>query len=256
MWIRALKPGRAFLAGSIVLLALGFLGCGDPDPEPSSSSGKKARQPAAAPAKESANKVNIGQNIWLEVAGAKRRVLVSAQVCLRKGQLEHFMTRKGQKEHEAIVAADIDARKLHQALILAGAEPGSPVQFEPRFRPPTGSLIQVSVIYTDKGVKKVVPARSWIRNGKTGKELDTDWVFAGSMLVENPLDPSAPKRYLANDGDVICVANFPAALLDVPFRSAAAWSERFFEAWTERIPELDTKVVVALEVLPVPEKKP
>ena len=40
----------------------------------------------------------------------KRRVLVNAEVCLREGQLELFLCRKQTKEHEAILAADVDAR--------------------------------------------------------------------------------------------------------------------------------------------------
>jgi hypothetical protein len=242
MRIRALTLGGAF-----VLLAGVLAGCGDVDPEP-----PPARVAKAKPAfPESASKVNVGQNIWLEVAGLKRRVLVSAEVCLRKGQLEHFMTRKGKKEHEAIVAADIDARKLHEALILAGAKEGSTVQFVPRYRPPTGAAVRVSVILNDQGAQKVISARSWIRNAKTGKELECDWVFAGSMLVTNPLDTAAPKHYLANDGDVICVSNFETALLDVPIRSSKDDDDRTFEAWTDRIPPEGTKLVVALEpVLP------
>jgi len=65
-----------------------------------------------------------------------------------------------------------------------------------------------------------VPARSWIRNMKTKKDLDCDWVFAGSMLVDHPFDKNKPKVYLANDGDVICVSNFETATLDVPVKSS------------------------------------
>jgi hypothetical protein len=199
-------------------------------------------------------KVQTGTNVWLEMAGGKRRVLVSARVCLRQGGLEQFLTRKGKKEHEAILAADVDARLIHVALTTAGATPGSPVQFTPVYRPATGTVIRVSVIYMENGVEKVVPAQSWIRNAQTGKELDTDWVFAGSILTENPLDETAPKMYLANEGDVICVANFSTALLDLPIPSSAVNSERNFEAWTERIPPLGTRVVVALEPV-LPRKK-
>jgi hypothetical protein len=227
----------------IVLLVLVLGGCGDTDPEPPRPRASKSK----APPGDTASKVNVGQNIWLQVAGTQRRVLVSAEVCLRKGQLEQFMTRKGKKEHEAIVTADIDARKLHEALILAGAKDGSPVQFAPRYRPPQGSPVRVSVILNDHGAQKVVSARSWVRNVKTGKELETDWVFAGSMLVENPLDTAAPKHYLANDGDVICVSNFESALLDLPIQSSKDDADRSYEAWTERIPPEGTKLVVVLE---------
>src|SRR3954454_24216032 len=76
---------------------------------------------------DAAKKVGIGpkkgsENIFLEINGAKRRVLVNTKVCLRQGQLEQLMTRKRTKEHEAILVADINARDLHQALLLTGAE--------------------------------------------------------------------------------------------------------------------------------------
>src|SRR5438034_5550667 len=77
-----------------------------------SSPAQKEQAPAPA-----AKKVNLGKNVFLEVQGDKRRVLVEAKVCLRTGQLEQFLTRKGTKEHEAILAADVDARDIHAALV-------------------------------------------------------------------------------------------------------------------------------------------
>jgi hypothetical protein len=241
----------AWLCRPICLLvpaALVMAGCWESEPEPRGPT-KESR------AKGEGKKVNVHQNIWLEMgADMKRRVLVSAEVCLRQGPLEQFLTRKGQKEHEAIFAADIDARKLHETLLLAGATPGSPVRFDPRFRAPTGTTIVVSVLITENGATRKVPARSMIRNSKTGAELECDWVFAGSMLVENPFDPAAPKRYLANDGDIICVANFESALLDVPISSSKGDEEHSYEAWTYRIPPEGTKVVIVFEPQ-VPAKK-
>ena len=245
MWIWALKPGWARLTGPILVLVLAIAGCGDPDPEPPArSQPNKDQGPFANPG---AKKVPVDTNIWLEVAGNKRRVLVSGEICLRQGPLEQFMTRKQGKTHESIVAADIDARQLHKALLLAGAVPGSPMQFSPVYRTATGTVIRVKVSYIDKGKLKVVPARSWVRNEKTKTELETDWVFAGSHLVENPLDTTAPKKFLANDGDVVCVSNCPEALLDIPIKSSKSDADRNYEAWTERIPEVGTKVVIAFE---------
>ncbi len=105
----------------------------------------------------------------------------------------------------------------------------------------------------DKDNKLVtVPARSWIKNMNSGKELDSDWVFAGSRFDQNPLDPEK-KIYQANGGDVICVSNFETALLDLPIQSPKDNADLVFVAFTERIPPLETKVVVILE--PVPEIK-
>ena len=199
-------------------------------------------------------KAAVGKNILLEVLpDKKRRVLITAEVCLREGQLEQMMCRKQTKEHESILTADVDARKIHQALILAGAEEGSPVRFMPKYRPASGATIKVSVQYKDKDKLVTAPAQSWIKNAKNNKQLESDWVFAGSRLVTNPLDPDGEKHYLANDGDVICVSNFETALLDLPIQSPKDNADLIFVANSDLIPPLGTKVVVVLE--PVVEAK-
>jgi hypothetical protein len=231
-----------WLLGVAGLSALLGLGCAD-------VSAERDKPEPEVPAK----KVKVGPNVELEVQGKKRRVLVSATVCLRKGQLEQLLCRKNTKEHEAILTADVDARKIHEALILAGAVEGSPVRFVPRYRAASGTPIKISLRYEEKGKQVTVPARSWVKNGKTGKDLESDWVFAGSQLVPDPFDKTRPKRYLANDGDVICVSNFETAMLDLPIRSSKDAADLAYEAHTERIPPVDTKVTVILE--PVPAKK-
>jgi hypothetical protein len=234
------SKGRFLLLLLVALALLAGPGCGDDDRDDRAAKrvgGVTKKQPA--PLIEG-KKVPVGQNVYLEVLpNGQRRVLISSRICLRQGPIEQLLTRRGTKEHEAILTANIDARKVHEALLLAGAKPGSTVRFEPTFRPPSGTPIKVSLIYEQGNEKITVDARKWVRDMNTGKELECDWVFAGSILDENPnpLDPKAPKKYYANDGDVICVANFPTALLDVPIRSNRSWAERHYEAWTERIPK-------------------
>ena len=198
---------------------------------------------------ETPREVPVGNNVLLEIQGKRRRVLVNATVCLRQGQLEQLLCRKNTKEHEAILSAAVDARKIHEALLLAGATEGSPVQYQPAYRPPTGQTIKVILEYKQEGKVVSVPARSWVKNSKTGKELDIDWVFAGSRLVADPFDKNK-KIYLANDGDVICVSNFETALLDLPIRSSADNSELAYEAFTDRIPPAGTPVTIILEPVP------
>jgi hypothetical protein len=207
----------------------------------------KKTHPTSATATATAKKVQAGKNVFVEIQGDKRRVLVNAYVCLRDGMLEQLMCRRHTKEHEAILAADVDARDIHKALIIAGAEAGSPVQFTPKFRPPRGSTVKVTLQYQDKGKTVTVPAQEWVRNAKTGKNLAADWVFAGSQLISDPIDKTSPPMYAANDGDVICVSNFDTAMLDLPMNSPKDWSAREFEAHTERIPPLDTPVLVILD---------
>ena len=215
----------------------------------------RSNKPEPKPKPPAGKKVRVGDNVYLEVTGTRRRVLVTAEVCLRKGPLEQLLTRKNKKEHEAILSAALDARKIHEALVLANAKEGEPVRYLPKFRPPSGTSIKVTLVYEDKqGVKKTVNARSWLKNTKTAKQLDCDWVFAGSMLVENPFDKTAPKEYLANEGDIICVSNFESALLDVPIKSSKDDADRGYEAWEDRIPPVGTEVTVILE--PVLVEKP
>jgi hypothetical protein len=212
-----------------------------------------------APAQEKKSEVKkaeLGKNVFLEVEGDKRRVVVNAYVCLRQGVLEQLMTRKLTKEHEAILVADVDARVIHAGLQAAGAEPGKPVQYRPKFIPPSGTVIKVTLQYKDKEGKVVrVPAQQWIRHIKTKKDLEHDWVFAGSALFEDPTDKKKPPYYLANDGDVICVSNFDTAMLDLPVDSSKDNDALSFEANTDRIPPLDTRVQVILEPVVAKKKK-
>lgn len=210
-------------------------------------------QSQAAPAKSpEVKKVSAGKNVTIEIQGDKRRVLIESRVCLREGQLEQLLTRKGTKEHEAILAADVDGRDIHKALEVAGATAGKTVQFVPKFRAPSGPSIKVLVQWEEDGKLRTEPAQKWVLNEKTKKDLDQDWVFTGSQLIRDP-DNIRPPFYLANDGDLICVSNFESALLDLPIESSANDAEREFAAHTQRIPPKGTRVVVILE--PGPAKK-
>lgn len=83
------------------------------------------------------------------------------------------------------------------------------------------------------------------------RQMEATWVFAGSTFAVDEI--AGHKVYLAESGDVICVANFPSALIDIAAKSSAEGQESLlFEAWTERLPPLGTEV--QLEVTPVAKK--
>lgn len=215
--------------------------------EESKPSAPRKKTPDAKPTKtERVKRVQLSKNIFLEVQGKRRRVMISAKVCLTRGPLELFMTKTNLKEHEAVVAADVDARDLKRALLAAGAKEGEPVQFEPKYVPAHGQKIKVTVLYEKKGKLVEVPAQKWIYNNRTKKALQEDWVFGGSHLVPNPLDPNNPV-FLANDGDLICISNFESALLDLPVKSTKVNDQLEFECNTKLIPKMDTAVTVILE---------
>jgi len=224
--------------------------------------------------------VQVAKNVFLEVDGDQRRVLVKAEVCLRQGILEELLCKAGTKEHESILSAAVDAKDIHLALLAAGAEAGSPVKFDPQYTlshgvvakvvvegkkpvlfgysvyPAHGTVIKVSLQFEDKGKTVKVPAQQWLKNRKTKKDLHLDWVFAGSVHYKDEFNPKAPPVYAANQGDVICVRNMDAAMLDLPMATSADYYDTDFEAFTERIPPLGTEVVVILEpVLPAKKNK-
>jgi hypothetical protein len=233
----------------LLFISVLALGCELAGPPPDDKTEKK---PTEKPA--DARKVDVGKNVVLEVQGDKRRVLINANVCLQRGPLELLMCRKQTKEHESILTAEVDARDIHKALLLTGAKTGKTARYrEDKIEPPTGTTIKISLQYEKKGKLVTESAGKWIRNSKTQKELDENWVFAGSAFAKNLFDPKKPDIYLANEGDVITVSNFEDAMLDLPIASPKDDADRSFEAFTDRIPDLETKVVVILE--PVLEAK-
>jgi hypothetical protein len=83
--------------------------------------------------------------------------------------------------------------------------------------------------------------------------MEADWVFAGSGIYTD--EDSGKQSYLAEDGDLICVANFASATIDVASKSSADDSGRDFEAYTDRIPPKETSVTVELIPVATPAEK-
>jgi hypothetical protein len=82
-------------------------------------------------------------------------------------------------------------------------------------------------------------------------ELNAGWVFAGSGFYKD--GKTGEKFYQAEGGDLICVANFSTATLDLAISSSATNAELLYEAYTERIPPVGTAVTIELH--PVTKKK-
>ncbi len=78
------------------------------------------------------------------------------------------------------------------------------------------------------------------------REFEHRFVFAGSGFYT---DDEGKRWYMAESGNVVCVANFGDAMIDVAAESSADGAGLMFEPYTERIPELGTEVI--LEMVPV-----
>lgn len=196
----------------------------------------------------SLTKKDSPQQAW--VNGKARQIAVAGEVCLTKGYLEMFACIENTKEHESVVALKAKASLLHGALLAVGAKNGQPAQWRP-YRPASGTTIEVFVEWMHDGKPRRVKAQQWVRDLKTKEAMAHDWVFAGSSIYT---DPETRKNYYrADGGEVICVSNFPVAMLDLPIQSSQSDDELAFEAFTENIPPRGTPVRVYL-VPKLPEK--
>ncbi|MDZ4783644.1 MAG: YdjY domain-containing protein [Planctomycetia bacterium] len=181
--------------------------------------------------------------VWLDQE--KKRLVMAGRICLREGQLEMFACLAGTKEHESVVAVEAKAYVVHAALLACGAEAGKPVQFQPTFRPASGTEVAIDIYWRDKqGELQTAKAQDWVRDIRTQKEMTQNWVFAGSGFWTD--DKTGQKFYLAEDGDFICVSNFASAMLDLPTESSQSAGSLLFEAFKDRIPEQGTPVTMVL----------
>lgn len=246
---------RWLLSMLAVVFAVGCVADDKPASAPAETPDKPAEAPKPVVGKRTA--MNKNKTLYLETFDdGKKRVIIEAAVCLREGPLELLLCRKQTKEHEAILHADINAADVHTVLVLTKAKAGSPVHWQPEYKPASGTTIRIWLEYKNKkGEMVTVAAKEWVRNFRTRKQLESDWVFAGSRFFRDPEDPKKEPYYMANNGDVISVANFPDSMLDLPIQSSKENADLSFEAWTERIPDVGTKVNVILEPVIEEEKK-
>jgi hypothetical protein len=196
------------------------------------------------PEVKGAKRLDPKSEVWVD----KERgvVIVDGAVSLRRGLLEMFACPRRTKEHESVVAVNAKAFLVHVGLISVGAEVGKPVQFEPEYAPPSGTEIEITVIWPDEtGKLQKARAQDWIRDLKTKQAMTLPFVFAGSGFYKD--EQTGQQYYLAEQGDFICVSNFATATLDVPAESTQANEGLMFEAFTENIPALGTPVRLELK---------
>ena len=173
-------------------------------------------------------------------------VIVDGNISLREGVLEMFACLRGTKEHESIVSVNTRAFLIHAALVGLGADPGTPVEFMPMYKPPTGPEIEIFVQWRDEdGNEETVRAQDLVKDYRTGKAMTHPFVFAGSLFWKDP--ENGRTYYMAEQGDFICVSNFGTAMIDIPVESSQANEERAFLAFTERLPALGTPVRLILK---------
>jgi hypothetical protein len=245
-----------FFAAAIVWLAFNTasLNAQDATPGDAGAGETQADATAAAPPKpaaapklpepKGAKRLSPDYDVWIDPK--EKAVMIDGQISLREGMLEMFACTRNTKEHESIVSANTKAYLVHAALLTLGAEPGRPVQFVPKYRPPTGTEIEVLVHWVDeRGKVRTARAQEWVKDFRTSKAMTHPFVFAGSSFWTD--EETGKKYYQAEGGDFICVSNFGTAMLDIPVESSQANTELAFEAFTEHIPPLGAPVRLILK---------
>jgi len=187
--------------------------------------------------------IRLGKNqIWINET--TKQVMVRGSICLREGQLEMFACPLHTKEHESIIAVEAESLEIHRSVVALGFDPGSPVQWRPKYKPASGPSIKIDVRWKQDGKEKTVDAKSMVRKAGTEETMDTDWVFGGSEIFVDRVDGS--QIYYANSGEMICLSNFPTAMMDVPIKSSDSAEGLLFQANTDVIPERDTQVYLIM----------
>ncbi len=181
--------------------------------------------------------------LWFDKA--KKRVVMVGRVVQNNVPLEVFACIKNTKEHEAILSVDVKAAAVHAALLAAGANPGRPARWDPKYMPPEGTEIDITVVWKGPdGKVHTARAQEWVYDTQKKAPMEYPWVFAGSGFFEDP--DTKQRYYLAEGGDFICLSNFPGAMLDVPIESTDADASLMFQANKERIPSRGTPVTIIL----------
>jgi hypothetical protein len=239
----------SLVTGTLAALTLGVTSSVDDEQQTKAKPAAEAKA-AAGDMPEGLRKLPGPGDVWLDTK--RNAVVVDGQVCLREGLLEMFACPKGTKEHESVISLNCQAEEVHTGLLLANAKPGTPVSYDPKYKPATGQIIDLYVLWKDAdGNKHQVRAQDWVKDTKTGKALAYDWVFAGSGFWKD--EETGKEHYRANGGDLVCVSNFPTATLDLPVQSSDSNDNLQFVPFTEHVPPRGTKV--RLVFIPRPEKR-
>lgn len=183
------------------------------------------------------------QEIWVD--HKNKQVIVGGKICLDAGPLEMLICPRGTKEHETIVSVNAESWQVHAALIAVGATPGVPSRWVPEYTPAWGPKIDVQMMWRDEKTKQIetVDGKQWILNSRTQKPMTTELVFGGSYS-EPRMEGDRP-RYVADDGELICLANFSTSTIDLRILDKDA--DIFFEANTPLIPPINTQIYTIIK---------
>ena len=180
----------------------------------------------------------------IEVYTKAREVRLKSEVVLQTGALELFVCSEGTREHESVLAVRARPSHVTFALSLLGLDPGKP-GFRTEggaFSPPAGQVLEITCRFAGAdGKQHEMPAYRFLRLAGSEAALDRrlDWVYVGRPEAD-------ALRAADREGTVVCLSNFPEAVIDVPFESTADNASLVYEANTEAVPKVGTAVEIVI----------
>jgi len=140
-----------------------------------------------------------------------RTLSVPGVIALEEGWLEVVACMAGTREHEAIFVTPVKPSVVHAALLLMGAVPGSPAQYDRttgRTIPAKGEFLEVALEWDQQdGSTHHVQVAELL---DADRELDAPlFVFSGSMIVPNSASMGPGEHYVADyAGNIVGLATF------------------------------------------------
>ncbi len=170
--------------------------------------------------------------LWEGEAGKTQRM--AAQKWVRNSTRRYWLAKLDPAPKDLQVPVDSDLR-------------WDPNQKELLWYGPMSEAQRDAVLKYSKDAAYQKAIQDFFKQTRT-KELEAGWVFSGSSFFTDK--KTGEKFYQAESGDLICVANFSTATIDLAINSSAQADELMWEAFTERIPPIGTKVTVELMLDP------
>lgn len=191
-------------------------------------------------------RMHPGYEVWLDTKN--KQVIIGGRISLREGLLEMFACPAGTKEHESVISTISNAEIVHVGLLGVGAIKGVPAYWTEATGVVTaiGPVCNINIVWREGEERKEVDAREFVIDQTTEKTLEHDWVFCGSRVWTDPEDPSYTE-YQADWGDMICVSNFPTAMMDLNVESSTSNAGLLFTANPDKVPALGQPVLIVIK---------
>lgn len=205
------------------------------------------------PAKPSVEKIDEDH---LRIGGVTidkktREISFPAVVNLREGLLEFAVVHQNGKIHESLLRTDISPTSINLAFTLLRYKPSKELYRIPKepglltqdyFKEPEetrkSARIRIFVELQKDGETKRIPINDWILHDTNHKAMPpTHWVYGGSEFYDGIFVPEST-------GDIIAVYLTNSTLVNYPGNDNS--NDDVWSAFTDRIPELETKVTVVI----------